>query len=291
MLSNKQLQDIQSLQQRCEHTDHLALKLNWETLRTRKPQDKYDYFHYSGDMLTGFLGVYKFGSKFEICGMVHPDYRRRGIFTSLFQTAIQATAATGYSSLLLNTPANSVSGERFLHTIPCQYECSEYQMRWNPTYEQESAHISANTPVHKVSLRNATPDDIEDLILLDKEGFGMSDEDVLDMYNTLTEDGLDYMFILDSKGVTVGKINVVPSDSQTWIYAFTVNRTLRGQGIGRRTLNLIIKQEQPYNRELWLEVAIHNPKALKLYESCGFVTQEKQDYYQFTRNKTISSLI
>ncbi|OAB32476.1 hypothetical protein PMSD_15925 [Paenibacillus macquariensis subsp. defensor] len=233
-------------------------------------------------MLTGFLGVYKFGSKFEICGMVHPDYRRHGIFTSLFQTAIQDTVVIGNSSLLLNLPANSVSGERFLHTIPCQYECSEYQMRWIATSVREVASLHENTLVTEVSLRIATPDDIEDLIRLDKDGFGMSDEDVLEMRKTLTEDGLEYMYVVESNGATMGKINIVSIDSQTWIYGFTVDRTVRGQGIGRRTLHHIIQQELPHNKELWLEVAVHNPMALKLYESCGFVTQEKQDYYQFT---------
>ena len=36
LLSNKQLQDIQSLQQRCEYTDHLALKLNWGDITNPK---------------------------------------------------------------------------------------------------------------------------------------------------------------------------------------------------------------------------------------------------------------
>ncbi|OAB46806.1 GNAT family N-acetyltransferase [Paenibacillus antarcticus] len=282
MLSNKQLQDIQSLQQYCEDTDHLSLKLNWETLRSRKPHDQYDYFHYSKNMLIGFLGVYKFGSKFEICGMVHPAYRRQGIFTSLFQRAIQDTGVIGYASLLLNSPANSVSGERFLHTIPCQYECSEYQMRWNATYECEAAYLNENTLVTEVSLRTATPDDIEDMIRLDKDGFGMSDEDGYEMHKTLTDDGLEYMYVVEFNDVTTGKINVVSIDSQIWIYGFTVDQAMRGQGIGRRTLHHIIQQELPHNKEIWLEVAVHNPKALKLYESCGFVTQEKQDYYQFT---------
>ncbi|AOZ91252.1 GNAT family N-acetyltransferase [Paenibacillus crassostreae] len=283
MLSHQQLQQIQTLQQLCENIDYIALKLNWETLRTRKPQDKLDYLHYSGDLLTGFLGVYKFGSKFEICGMVHPDFRRQGIFTSLFQKAIHATSEVSYSSLLLNTPSNSLSGEKFLHTISSQYESSEYQMRWNSAHTQDSSDENApNNPTYEITLRSAVDDDIEELIRLDKEGFGMSNEDVLDMYKTITEDGLENMYVVNSNGVTAGKVNVVPSEAQTWIYAFTVDQALRSQGIGRRTLQLIIEQEGPNDKELWLEVAVHNPKALKLYESCGFVTQEKQDYYQYT---------
>ena len=283
MLNNQQLQHIQALQQLCENADGIALKLNWEMLRNRKTEQKHDYFHYTGDTLTGFLGVYKFGSKLEICGMVHPDYRRRGIFTSLLKEALQDSAATGYSSLLLNAPANSVAGQKFLNVTPCQYECSEYQMRWDSTYKEDLS-LSNEQPIsqRKVVIRKAIQNDIDDLIRLDKDGFEMSDEDVLDMAQILASDGLQHMYMIECDGITSGKINVIPSEAVTWIYAFTVDRAVRGQGIGRRTLQLIIEQEQPNDNELWLEVAVHNPQALQLYESCGFITQEKQDYYQYT---------
>jgi ribosomal protein S18 acetylase RimI-like enzyme len=282
MLNNRQLQDIQTLQQLCENIDHLSLKLNWEMLRTRKPEDKMDYFHYTEDILTGFLGVYKFGSKLEICGMVHPDYRRKGIFTSLLNEALQDSAVAGYSSLLLNVPAKSLSGERFLLVIPCQYECSEYQMRWYSAHEEDASFSNGRmNPQQKVMIREAIHDDISDLIRLDKDGFEMIDEDVLDMAKILADDGLQYMHIIECDGTTVGKINIIPEGNQRWIYAFTIDRAFRGQGIGRRTLQLMIEMQQPNHNELWLEVAVHNPKALKLYESCGFVTQEKQDYYQY----------
>lgn len=285
MLNKQQLQDIQILQHLCENSDSIALKLNWEMLRTRKLQDNYDYFHYSGDLLTGFLGVYKFGSKLEICGMVHPDYRRRGIFTSLLQEAVRNSAVVGYSSLLLNTPANSISGEKFLASasIPCQYECSEYQMRWDATYREDSLYYKEQTtPPPKVIIREASDNDIDDMIRLDQDGFGMSEEDIQDMTQILADDGLQHMYIIESDGAAVGKINLFPEGHQIWIYAFTIDRSIRGQGIGRRTLQLIIEQEASSDKEIWLEVAIHNPEALKLYESCGFVTQEKQDYYQYT---------
>jgi ribosomal protein S18 acetylase RimI-like enzyme len=282
LLSNQQLQDIQTLQQHCENIDNISLKLNWEMLRTRKPEDKMDYFHYTGDMLTGFLGVYKFGSKLEICGMVHPQYRRRGIFNSLLQEALQDSEVDDYSSLLLNTPANSISGEKFLHIISCQYECSEYQMRWDSMHEEDISHIDVPASSEReVVIREALQSDITDLIRLDKDGFGMIDEEVLDMAKVLADDGLQYMHIIECDGTTVGKINIIPEGNQTWIYAFTIDPAIRGQGIGRRTLQLMIDQQQPNHNELWLEVAVHNPKALKLYESCGFVTQEKQNYYQY----------
>lgn len=285
MLNQQQLQDIQTLQHLCENTDTIALKLNWESLRARKAEEKNDYFHYSvdGSTLIGFLGVYKFGTKFEICGMVHPTYRQQGIFTTLFQKATQDLSNVDYSSLLLNTPANSVSGKQFLQSIPCQYESSEYQMRWDAAHIQDlTSSNEVDTTQHDVTLRSAIDDDIDELLRLDKEGFGMSDDDILDMKKSLTEDGLQHMYVVNSDGATVGKVNVIPMEVQTWIYGFVVDQALRSQGIGRRTLQLIIEQERPKEKELWLEVAVHNPKALKLYESCGFVTQEQQDYYQYS---------
>ncbi|AJS58132.1 GNAT family N-acetyltransferase [Paenibacillus sp. IHBB 10380] len=285
MLNEQQLQQIQSLQQHCEQADGLSLKLNWEMLSHRNADEKQDYLHYNHDnMLIGFLGVYRWGSQVEICGMVHQNYRRQGIFTSLWTQAIHQIQLDGYSLLLLNTPANSLSGEMFLKSIPCKYENSEYQMKWdeqvgmdNPLLPDES--ISQDV---QVSIRKATLQDVPQLIRLDLDGFNMSLEDTQDLYLPLTEDSIQNDFMIEFNSLTVGKIRVSPIDSITWINAFTVDATVRGQGIGRRALRQVIERQRSDDNSLWLEVAVHNPNALHLYESCGFIIQEKQDYYLYT---------
>lgn len=45
MLTKKQLNDIHSLQQICEETGNIKLKLNWDTLKSRADEEN-DYFHY-----------------------------------------------------------------------------------------------------------------------------------------------------------------------------------------------------------------------------------------------------
>ncbi|MHA0855333.1 GNAT family N-acetyltransferase [Paenibacillus sp. CMAA1364] len=282
MLTEQQLEDILSLQHICESTERLTLKLNWDMLRTRQAHVKSDYYHYKGETLIGFLGVYKFGSKLEICGMVHPDYRRKGIFTFLLKEALQDSVITGFSSLLLNSPAASISGTQFLHGIPCRYESSEYQMKWISTQGRATLSIDEHIQCKQIMIRRAIHNDMDTIIRLDKDGFGMSDQDVLDMYQEITSDGLQNMYMIEYDGKSVGKINVLHLETETWIYAFTVEQAQRGQGIGQSTLHLIIEQEQSSEKELWIEVAVDNPIALKLYESCGFATQTKQDYYQYT---------
>ncbi|MBG9653893.1 hypothetical protein [Cytobacillus firmus] len=69
MLTKKQLDDIRSLQQISEETENIELKLNWDTLKSRPADEK--NLHYGKS------------------GMVRPDHRRKGIFTSLFNEAVK----------------------------------------------------------------------------------------------------------------------------------------------------------------------------------------------------------
>ncbi|KIL52083.1 GNAT family N-acetyltransferase [Jeotgalibacillus soli] len=55
---------------------------------------------------TGFFGLYSFGRTTKVCGMVHPDYRREGIFTELFTYATEQLSMKKSERILLNCPAH-----------------------------------------------------------------------------------------------------------------------------------------------------------------------------------------
>lgn len=57
MLTDKQLDDIETLQKQCEVDDNLQLKLNWEMLRKRE-SDHLDFLYYEQNKLIAFLGLY-----------------------------------------------------------------------------------------------------------------------------------------------------------------------------------------------------------------------------------------
>lgn len=66
MLTKKQLDDIRSLQQICEETENIELKLNWDTLRSRPADEKHDYFHYNKNgKLLGYLALYSFEARWN----------------------------------------------------------------------------------------------------------------------------------------------------------------------------------------------------------------------------------
>lgn len=125
MLTDKQMKEIKELQTECEQDGGFDLKLNWDMLAARKDGKKDDFFHYENDKLVGFLGLYGFGNKVELCGMVHPDWRRRGIFNRLLEEAIEEAKNRGTRQILLNAPAGSNSAKGFLETVPNRYFVTE----------------------------------------------------------------------------------------------------------------------------------------------------------------------
>lgn len=270
-LKDKQLEDIRILQQECER-EGFTLKLNWETLRSRNGVNKNDFLHYDGLKLVGFLGLYDFGNKVEMCGMVHPDYRRQGIFTKLLEEAIRSAVERNFKLILLNSPAQSHSGTEFLKQLPCEFAFSEFQMKWSETELDDYGDAV---------VRPSRRDDEETEIQLDIQCFQFTKQEAKDYYQRiLYEDTLKTMMI-EKDGRAVGKIRVDHSDRESWIYGFSILPKYQGKGLGRKALKKIVAEQCQLGYDIFLEVEATNDHALRLYESCGFKTIQRQDYYQY----------
>ncbi|TFI48151.1 GNAT family N-acetyltransferase [Diaphorobacter sp. DS2] len=277
MLTKKQLDDIRSLQQICEETENIELKLNWDTLRSRPEDENHDYFHYdkSGKLL-GYLALYSFGGPVELCGMVHPDHRRKGIFCSLFNEAVKQL--TQASKLLINAPASSESAKGFIKSVPCSYSFSEYQMK-----RHKSAEIG--TINQEVTLEKAVSSDLDFINHLDTVCFDVPKEEAAAFNNNIFNCENEKTFIIEYKGVKSGKIRIQIEEDAAWIYGFAVNPLFQGKGIGRSALtNAVNHQHSKGISWVHLEVAAENDHALSLYKSCGFESYGTQDYYEFDLN-------
>ncbi|WP_260631107.1 GNAT family N-acetyltransferase [Bacillus sp. S/N-304-OC-R1] len=270
MLTSKQLMDIKKLQNVCEAGESFELKLNWDMLKAEDNTDTKGFFHYVDEKLVGFIGLYGFGNKVELCGMVHPDFRRRGIFTQLYQEAQIVMNECGYKKILLNAPANSESAKGFLTSIPCSYSLSEHQMKWE---EKEMVQYD------DVSLRLSTPDDFELEVQLEVQCFGFEEEEAI-KYNQQKNREEDENYIILSGEQAVGKMRVSHYDGEAWIYGFAILPDYQGQGIGRKALSNVVVKEHQNGNPIFLEVEAKNANALRLYESCGFRAYHSQDYYE-----------
>lgn len=271
MLSQKQLGDIKKLQLVCEQEEAIHLKLNWEMLELRNDQEQTDFFHYENEELVGFIGLYGFGNKVEVCGMVHPHYRRKGIFTRLLDEALTEIKRQEAEVVLLNGPANSSSAQGFLRTVPCQLAFSEYQMKWSEMDLGE---------VEQVLVRKSTATDLETEIQLDVECFGFKEEEARKYNTRIRKENTQSYYIIEEDQQPVGKIRVQHLNGEAWIYGFAIFPKYQGKGIGRRVLKRVIREQHALGYPIFLEVETKNANALKLYQSCGFNTIDGQDYYR-----------
>lgn len=272
MLNEQQLEDIKTLQEICDKEDTIQLKLNWEMLKARKDTSKLDFFHYEADSLIGFLAVYPFGNEYEICGMVHPNFRNRGVFTTLFNEAI-AKIPDDAVKLLINAPAKSESAKKWLKKETCTYSFSEYQMKWQSTKLEVKDDL--------VKLRIAVPADLETKIKLDVACFGFDEVGAREFNQDNAKNDKKTSYMIEVNEEIIGKIGIMHDDKESYIYGFAIFPIFQGKGYGRIALTQTILAEQESGKDIVLEVATKNKHALKLYENCGFRSNEVQDYYQY----------
>jgi ribosomal protein S18 acetylase RimI-like enzyme len=273
LLTVNQLQEIKQLQQVCEQEGNFGLKLNWEMLSSRKEGRKDDFLHYMDGNLVGFLGIYGFGNKTEICGMVHPNYRRRGIFTKLLKEGIIESKLRGTRQILLNAPAGSSSAKEFLTKIPNHHHMTEYQMKWEGKLPQTNPAIL---------LRPSTEEDTALKIRLEIECFGFTPQEAEEFYKEYRTSSNEDSYIIEAERSPVGKMRVDHHDGEAWIYGFAILPEHQGKGIGRNALAWIIEKEHRSGFPVFLEVEAKNAHALGLYESVGFKSYHAQDYYEYT---------
>jgi ribosomal protein S18 acetylase RimI-like enzyme len=272
MLTSKQLQDIKDLQNICETFEDINLKLNWEMLKKRQ-NDQDDFLLYKENNLIGFLGIYGFGDSYEICGMIHPDFRRQHLFQEQLQMALQSLESRPVHKLLLNVPGSSPSGKGFISQSKAEYDFTEYEMKWN----KKRLILDTDT----VDLRPAGEHDIDTMIDLDEKCFHMVRTDAESYTKRLFEESTLGNFMIMYREKTIGKIRVQRMDKKSSIYGFAIFPSFQGRGIGRKALSQVVIQESKWTDDIYLDVAATNSKALKLYESSGFQTIYSQDYYQY----------
>lgn len=277
MLTDKQLDDIETLQKQCEVHDNLQLKLNWEMLRKRE-SDQLDFLYYEQNKLIAFLGLYAFGSTVEVCGMVKPGERRKGHFNRLFQQGMEKAKHEKYKKILLNAPAGSQAARTFLKQHGAFIAFTEHQMKWQEQFLES---------VEEFTLRQVTTDDLDMRVRLDVEAFGVLKEDAQAMESRIDNDEDTDMLMIDVNNETIGKIRVKRENGEAWIYGFSILPSYQGKGIGRKVLSKVVSEQSAIGYSVHLEVETKNEQALKLYESVGFKGIHAQDYYVY-QNKTDS---
>lgn len=225
--------------------------------------------------VVGFCGIYQNRpTEVEICGMVHPRRRRRGVFSRLLDEALAELRGRGVGRVLLIVDRSCEAGEVFAKAWGGTLESSEYRMRQSVAPRLQGAY-------EQLSLRPATraPDDVEFVRDCIQRAFELPEEDVArDDWAARAERTV----VIEHAGTAVGVMHVDRDEeaAEAGIYGFAVLPELQGRGYGRGALSTVTRALREEGIEsVHLEVLVDNPAALHLYESCGFVSGGIEDYY------------
>lgn len=137
-----------------------------------------------------------------------------------------------------------------------------------------------NNPKMTINLKKADNSDISTLITLEKSVAGTKIYSPMlteDEWVAALEIGVVYLIVKD--GVIVGNISYEKKgESHIHISGLVVAPKFQGQGIAMEAVKQVLKELKDVKR---IELATHpdNAKALKLYQSLGFVIESRKENY------------
>ena len=233
--------------------------------------------NYDEGALVGFMSLPP-GPDIELCGIVHPKHRRRGIGRALLFAAQEEYRQRGVRSLLLVCEPASGSGKAFVEAVGARYCDSEYRM------ELDRAALSRRVPQqHSVQLQRASVEDTEALIRLTAASFADPVEKVRPRIVQWLRESNQRFYIANLHEDPIGSLRVlmIPDASCVHINTFGVLPDYRGRGYGRQILTETIDALLAEGwKQIMIEVNTENRSALSVYHACGFNEIATYGYYE-----------
>ncbi|WP_339314252.1 GNAT family N-acetyltransferase [Paenibacillus sp. FSL R10-2734] len=267
--SKEQISEIELLEEHCKQYEQINLRVGIEHLAK-----DHAYLCHHNERLIGLLSWYTSdGIEANINGMVHPDYRRQGVFHGLLYRAQQDMSSQSIRSLRYRVVTGSSSGEGFVQHIEASHSSSEYSMTFlkSPDREEQSPRII---------LRPEEATDFEFVSICFSAAFNETTEWTQEyLAHTQELSRVTYLAFRDNVPVGLIRTNDLGNGTAV-IHDFCVLPSLQGQGLGRAILvhavDLLLSIPFTHIR---LGVVTNNEHALNLYLSVGFEITAEFHYY------------
>lgn len=279
--------EIKDLERICLENDgiHLKLELEYKLAAAASADDNFmdradELLYYINDTLAGYLGINDFGGReIEINGMVHPDYRRRGVFRSLYSLALEQWKHRRTDSMLLLSDSGSSSGMGFIKSTGAEYDHTEYDMTL-------SNELFKEIPFNKrrLVLRAAEPEDSTEIARQNAIYFGekFEDQELIDI-NVELKRGF-HIFIAELDNTPIGKTHLHVSNGEGGIFGLGIKPENRGLGLGRELLIGSVERLIDLGaKKIFLQVDADNENALSLYKSVGFEETHSMVYHKLEK--------
>ncbi len=276
-LTPDEIAEISRLIDICNEHDRLRMRIGLEMLRERRGDETNDFLYYAGGQLVGYLEADSYSRKEkELTGMVHPDFRRQGIFTALFTAAKKELQQRGVQKLIFVCEHKSESGRAFLATTGAELAFAEHEM-WLGTFHERGRRTEG------LSMRRAYAGDIDTIVSFLATDSGNVDGVKGWVTELMGKPESFWFFLATLHGQPLGTVRLDFMEDVTGIYAFEVRLGYRGLGYGREMLEQLIHIARAAStKPIMLDVETDNTNAVGLYLSCGFEVKTTYDYYELS---------
>jgi len=270
-----ELAEIRALADTCQRLDDIDLRLVWNELESRSGERANDFLYYADGRLVGFLTLSGLGDdEAEATGMVHPDFRRRGIFRELVGAARAECRRNGTDALVFIADRRSLAAKGFLESLGARHQFAEHSMRLDTP-------ASVELPASDLTIARATVADAALIATIIASDAGFDPTNFGQHVALMMRQPTYRYYIARLHDASVGTANIQILNGDAYIYGFVVSAEYRGRGYGRQLLAHMIAEiaaERP--QPVFLEVETENVPALALYRSFGFQVTNTFDYYR-----------
>lgn len=279
-LTAREIGEIEQLAARCNAREGLHLRLDYNLLDLPTLPTDDLFLFYERNVLLGSLLLDRYHSDIkEVTGMVHPDFRRRGIFRTLLAAAGRECRSRGINRLLFPCETTSLSGQAFLRHQGARREFAEHRLvlqHFQPRlYYDDHLHV-----------REALRADLAELSLVVAADFSGDRQAARQHLLRAFERPNQRFYLAAYRGEgadyaePVGVVRVEEVPTELGVYGFFVHPRYRGRGHGRQLLEETIAIARKHSHKpVILEVDIQNLVAFNLYRSLGFVVERTYEYY------------
>jgi ribosomal protein S18 acetylase RimI-like enzyme len=280
-LTDMELAEIKQLTDLCNTYENLYMRLSFSMLRERSSRADNDFLYYEQNMLVGYLALDEWGmDEKEVIAMVHPDFRRKGIFAALFAAVREECQQREIPRLLLVCEQASRSGQGCVNAIGGRLDFSEHEMVLESFQERFTFD-------ERLSFHEAGRGDLDAIAAVLSVSF--NDPEPLVTANLLKRFAQEahpriYLATFGEGELSckepVGTLRLDEFDGVIGIYGFGVVPDYRGRGYGRQMLEEAIRMIRATSQHpIMLDVETDNASAIGLYTSCGFRIKTTYDYY------------
>ncbi len=280
-IDQEDYEKVKALEKCCVELDDTTLKLELEYKLAMSFNDRdagviNEFMFYDHEVLIGYIGISQFsGGTLEVNGMVHPDYRRMGVFNRLYSLVKDEWNRRGSQDMLLLCDHHSLSGLGFMKHTGAHYNNSEYEMFLLGEPGEQDA-------LKNLNLREALNKDAKE-IAKQNELYFQVNSNGLKLPEEEAKRGM-FSYIAETNNVTIGKVHLEVQDGVGGIYGLGVLPEYRRKGYGREiVMRAVEKLQEKQSKKIMLQVAVKNKNALELYRSCGFEVTSTMDYYKLTK--------